>query len=48
MYSSTSYHTWTNTYYIKKYLCLTCGMVHERMDEQQLAEMMENQQYENR
>lgn len=46
MYSSTKHHMWTQSYCIKKYICLKCGMVNEQLDEQQLAEMLKNQEYE--
>ena len=46
LYSTTVHRTWSITYYVVKYLCVNCGMVHERMDEQELTEMRRNQEHE--
>lgn len=37
---------WSHVYLTTKYLCEVCGLVHERMDETAINELIRNTEYE--
>ena len=45
-YKITSNSQWSKEYYPIRYLCRQCGMIHEKLNEDDLKALTENQQYE--
>ena len=45
LYSATSCREWSIYYLTNKMLCLNCGLVHERLSEEKIAEYLANEKF---
>lgn len=46
MFHNIVHKTWSMYFQMSKYLCTQCGMVHEKLSEDNLKYLKENEQYE--
>ncbi len=46
MSRSYSHQTWDLPFTSHKFLCTQCGIIHEKLNESQLKDFLDNQQYE--